>query len=294
MEASGMRALLQRRVPRRGAKFLALTALTVAVLPMAVLRVAVPGLAAIDGAGGAVAGEVAHDLLDALGGALKQIATLQEQVEAGNIIPNFGAKAQDVLAEASSRAGPAAGQDVQLAIDGALQGLFLRQVALLGPRVAAAFEGAHGPQVASQADRQFVAEAEGLVRPGSGWSFERERSLVRAYVEGGLRNRAALVEERARGARLQQTTIDVIAKMQEKMESLARKVQHARSGGSPWVLSTSYRIPNTPLQLVGRYEQGRANVELNLTPQRDPGKSSASFTEAIGPANIGVSFNIGL
>jgi len=93
---------------------------------------------------------------------------------------------------------------------------------------------------------------------------------------------------------VQQATIEVIAKLQEKMEQLAAKVQSARGGGSPWVLSTSYRIPNTPLQVVGRYEQGRANVELNLTPDKNPLNSDASFVEGIGPANIGVSFNLGL
>merc|ERR1711920_1169591 len=111
-------------------------------------------------------------------------------------------------------------------------------------------------------------------------------------VEGGLRHRAALVEERANSARMQQTTIDVIGRMQEHMERLAQKVQSARSGGSPWVLSTSYRIPNTPLQVVGRYEQGRANVELNLTPDKDPTNAESNFVQGIGPANLGVSFNL--
>lgn len=40
-------------------------------------------------------------------------------------------------------------------------------------------------------------------------------------------------------------------------------------GSSPFVLSTSYRIPKTPLQFVSRYEQGRANIMLTLTPDKD-------------------------
>ncbi|CAE7354202.1 unnamed protein product, partial [Symbiodinium microadriaticum] len=53
-------------------------------------------------------------------------------------------------------------------------------------------------------------------------------------------------------------------------------------------------IPNTPLQFVSRYEQGRANIELTLTPDKDPTKSEGGFAEAVGPANIGVSFDVGV
>merc|ERR1711972_1156040 len=109
-----------------------------------------------------------------------------------------------------------------------------------------------------------------------------------------MRRKAAIAEEQARAARMQQATLSVIGKLQAQMVQLQQKVAGARSGGSPWVLSTSYKIPNTPLQIVGRYEQGRANVELNLTPDKDPSKSGASFAEGIGPANIGVSFNLGI
>ncbi|CAE7464146.1 unnamed protein product [Symbiodinium natans] len=105
---------------------------------------------------------------------------------------------------------------------------------------------------------------------------------------------AALMEERARAAVLQRSTVAVIGRLQEQMEELAMKAQSVRDGNSPFVLSTSYRIPNTPLQFVSRYEQGRANIELTLTPDKDPTKSEGGFAESIGPANIGVSFDVGV
>jgi len=293
--SSSARVILRRNAPRRNVRLAALGVLAVAVLPMVAFRI--PGLAqnaAGESADKAAHGQGVQGVLDAIGGALQQLAPLQEQVEAGQIITNFGQKAAQILSQARNRAGPAAAGEVERAVDGALQALFLRQVSLLGRNVAAQFEETHGRQVPGQADQVFLTAAMDLMRPGSSWSFDKERSHLRALVEGGLRHRAALVEERARAARTQQATIDVIGKMQEQMERLAQKVQTARSGGSPWVLSTSYRIPNTPLQVVGRYEQGRANVELNLTPDKDPSKSGASFAEGIGPANVGVSFNLGL
>ncbi|CAE8589087.1 unnamed protein product, partial [Polarella glacialis] len=100
--------------------------------------------------------------------------------------------------------------------------------------------------------------------------------------------------ERARAALAQRSTIEVIGKLQDQMEQLALKAQSARGGSSPWVLSTSYRIPRTPLQVVGRYEQGRANVELNLTPDKDPSRSENGGLDQFGPANVGVSFDLGM
>jgi len=213
---------------------------------------------------------------------------LREQVDAGHIVPKFGEKADEIL---SSMDQP----DAQRVVDGALHALFLRQVALLRQQVALKFEGAGGELDAlSQADAQFVQDAQTLLRQGSGWSFEPERGALRSWLHGAFQRDAALAEERARAALAQQATIEVISKLQDQMELLQQKAQSLRSGGSPWVLSTSYRIPNTPLQLVGRYEQGRANVELNLTPTKDPSSSDASFVESLGPANFGVSFNLGL
>ncbi|CAK9038267.1 Hypothetical protein (Fragment), partial [Durusdinium trenchii] len=122
---------------------------------------------------------------------------------------------------------------------------------------------------------------------------------------------AALAEERARAALVQRSTIEVIGRLQdepmgfsstrsssslgsleEQMEELAAKAQAYRDGSSPFVLSTSYRIPKTPLQFVSRYEQGRANIMLTLTPDKDPTKSDGGFASAVGPANIGISFDV--
>lgn len=244
-----------------------------------------PGLA-FSGDAGAVL--VMHE-------ALSEMKPLEAQVQAGKIVPKFGDKAQEIVTKYSSLAGNAA-PELEMAIDGALQELFLRQASILGRQVAENFElGKAQADAANQADEMFLSAAQDLVRPGSGWSLEDERAQLRRRVEHGLRRGAALAEERARSAQVQQATIEVIGKLQDKMELLAAKVQSARGGGgSPWVLSSSYRIPNTPLQVVGRYEQGRANVELNLTPTKNPLNTDDSFVEGIGPANIGVSFNLGL
>merc|ERR1719188_1495320 len=176
-----------------------------------------------------------------------------------------------------------------------LHSLFLRQLAVLRRRLAAASPetGARALQAVSQADQAFVAQAEELRRPGSDWSYDNERYALRAVLEGGIRRASALDDQRVLAAQSQQSTSDIIGKLQSQMEGLQQKVQAMRAG-APWFLSSSYRIPGTPFQLIGRYQQGRANFELGLHPDKDPANSEAGFVSGVGPANLGVRVNLGL
>lgn len=235
----------------------------------------------------------ADPLLGALADALRQIQALRSQVDGGHIVPKFGEKAQGILQGALRKAGGEV-PELERAVDGVLHSLFLQQLSILRLQLATKFESSNKPIVAlAKADQQFVASANELVRPDSDWSIGTERDALKSVLEGAFRRDAALSEERARAARTQQATIHVISKLQNQMETLQQKVQ-GMGGGSPWVLSTSYRIPNTPLQITGRYQQGRANIELNLTPDKDPANSEAGFVEGVGPANLGLSFNLGV
>lgn len=230
----------------------------------------------------------------ALSDALDGIEALRQQVDGGAVIAGFGDRCQELVGKALQRAGQA-GPEMEMTLDRVLYALFLRQAATLREQIANKFEGASAQAGAlEQADQQLVTAAQPLLRRGSRWNLEPERAALRMQLEQSLRRGAAIDEERARAARLQQVTISVIGKLQEQMEQLVQKVQGMRGGStSPWVFSTSYRVPNTPLQLAGRYEQGRANVELSLTPDKNPSDSDASINGA-GPANIGVSFNLGI
>lgn len=231
----------------------------------------------------------ASDVVSSLQIAAAKVAFLRAQVDEGHIVPGFGAQAAAIVEGMPLVA--------HKAVDGALHALFLRQVALLRQKLAVWFEEAvqHDfDSAATEAVSQFDAEGQTLLRPGSAWSYEKERASLISWMQDTMAREAMLAEERAQAARGQRVTVEVIGKLQSQMETLQQKAQGLRSGGSPWVLSTSYRIPNTPLQVVGKYEQGRANVELNLTPLKDPANSEAGLADSFGPANVGISFNLGL
>jgi len=221
------------------------------------------------------------------------IAPLQKQVDDGQIVPKFGAKAANIV---SSLAEGVCAEPSELvrAVDSMLHTLFLRQLALIRQQMTAKFEKVkHTVEEISQADQQFVAQAQELRRPDSDWSYEQERYALRAVLEGTVRRDEAFEEQRMLAAQTQQSTVEIINKLQSQMENLQQKVQAMRAG-SPWFFSSSYRIPHTPFQLIGRYQQGRANIELSLNPDKDPANADAGFVEGLRPANVGVSLNLGM
>lgn len=285
-------AFVQRGSQRRRTGLAALAAVAAAgALPVLLLpgslRQAPVRLNAEDTDGGGESGSA----LNSLEGALTQVQPLASQVQSGRLVPDFGQKAATITAGVASSVSP----ELKAAVEGVLEALFHQQLAILRQQVSKHYvESPVGVGTLQQADRDFTEEAEKLVKPGSGWSYQVEREALQRGLGGTLHRDAMLLQERAQAARAQQATIAVIGKLQSGMEMLQQKVQGVRGGGSPWVLSSSYRIPNTPLQVVGKYEQGRANLELNLTPDKDPSGTDGGFSQSIGPANIGVSFDLGL
>lgn len=266
-----------------------------AVLGVALPKLHLPGLARQDAqpmflqeqepTGGVVANVLVH--------MRTSVEPLRKQVEGGSIVSKFGQKADDIV-QTTAGAGGSAGPEIGRAVDGMLHTLFLRQLSTLRQQLYAKYDKASKPiEAVTKADQEFVAQASDLVRPGSSWSFEQERYALRAALEGTFQREAKYAEERLAAAQSQQATVEIISKLQSQMESLQQKVQAMRAG-SPWFLSSAYRIPGTPFQLIGRYQQGRANFELSLNPDRDPANADAGFVQGIGPANLGVGVNAGL
>lgn len=214
---------------------------------------------------------------------MAKVRALQAQAKEG-AVPKLGDRAAEIVAEAQ-QGGPVLAK----AVEAALEPLFLRQVREM--RSKAASDVHTDLNSAEKSENTFLEEAQQL-QGKVAWHMEPEHQRLRAVLDQQVDTAAALAEERARAALVQRSTIEVIGRLQEQMEDLAAKAQAYRDGSSPFVLSTSYRIPKTPLQFVSRYEQGRANIMLTLTPDKDPTKSDGGFAAAVGPANIGVSFDV--
>lgn len=214
----------------------------------------------------------------------------RKSVDSGKLVAKFGERARSLVDTVTARGGPELGRSME----GMLEALFFQQLLLLRQTLAAKYERASRPiEAVALADTDFVAQAQDLVMPGSGWSYEEDRYALRAVLEGAYRREVAVQEEKVKAAQTQQSTVEIISKLQSQMEALQQKVQNLRAG-SPWFLSTSYRIPKTPLQLIGRYQQGRTSLELSLNSDRDPANAEAGFVEGVGPMNLGLGLNVGM
>lgn len=220
------------------------------------------------------------------------IQPLQEQVAQGSIVPQFGAKAAQLVQSFSAQAGEE-GPQLAHAVDDMLHTLFLRQLTLLRRQIAATFEAGQQPiEALLKADDSFVTVAEQLKRPGSDWSYDQERYTLKAILESGLKREEALAVEGQVAAEAQQATVEIISKLQNQMEALQQKVQAMRAG-SPLFMSASWRIPRTPFNLIARHQQGRTNLELSLNQDRDPANSEAGMVQGFGPMNLGMNLNVG-
>lgn len=230
-------------------------------------------------------------LQEALSIALSKVSRLRQEVDRSRIVPKFGQKSQAIL---QSLAQSVKAADAEAAVDGLLHALFLRQLSLIQQKLADRFLNARDfTSAISKADKLFVAATKDLVRPESSWSIEPARQALRGELRDALQQESLLAEERSRAAQTQRATAEVIGKIQKQMEQLGEKMKGA-GVGSPWALWTSYHLPGTPFQLSGRYQDGRANIELNLAPANDPANAEAGFVEGITPQNLGLSLNLGM
>ncbi|CAJ1427170.1 unnamed protein product, partial [Effrenium voratum] len=254
------------------------------LLLLAAALVALPLRPASTAAAGGLGGEgEGGSVVSISKSVMAKVRALQAQAQE-RPVPQLGQKAAELVAEAE-----AGGPQLGAAVAAALEPLFLRQVRELRSKAASATP--EDLAAVSKSEEEFLKEAD-LGQGALPWHLDKERQHLRAQLDQQVDVKAALAEERARAALTQRSTIEAIGKLQEQMEDLFAKASAFRDGSSPFVLSTSYRIPKTPLQFVSRYEQGRANIELTLTPEKDPTKSEGGFAEAVGPANIGISFDV--
>lgn len=242
--------------------------------------------------GGTDGGQEGTTTRDALSFASEEVESLRQQVDAGRLVKNFGQKAQNILEAVNERAGSK--KSLVAIVDSSLHSLFLRQLLLVQQQLVERFAHDHALDATlSRADKLFVSTAKDLVRTDSTWSFESVRDSLKAELTEILRDNTALKNEQERVAQTQRATAAVIGQLQKQMDEIGEKLK-GTGAASPWMLWTSYRLPGTPFQVSGRYQEGRTNIELSLVRNKDPANAEAGFVEGLTPQNLGLSLNIGL
>lgn len=230
-----------------------------------------------------------------LAAAWKKVDGLAKLVEKKGIVPDFGKRAEAIVDSAVSEAATgSAARSLEQLLDARLLAMFQRQLQELTVRCADLYEAVVEQQpnpleAARSAEEAFCRGADGLVRPGSSWSYEAEREDLVALVSESQDADAQLVESQANQGRGKQITIEVIKKLQEQ-EAAVRQEANTR-GAFPWNMKWQYFIENSPVGFRGQYMQGRSVVELLLMPSPDP-RYKKNLLNRIGPLNLAVAFDM--
>jgi len=108
---------------------------------------------------------------------------------------------------------------------------------------------------------------------------------------------AILIEQKkAQQAKLQsagqmQTALSYLQMQQQQMQAL--QAQYTGGQGGKWNLGGAYRPPDTNINLSASYQQGRTNLQISMVPDEGANLLGPNgFTQGVGPANLGLSFNI--
>ena len=80
---------------------------------------------------------------------------------------------------------------------------------------------------------------------------------------------------------------------QQQMQQI--QAQYTGGQGGKWNLGAAYRPPDTNINLSGSYNQGRTNLQISMVPDEGAALLGPNgFTNGVGPANLGLSFNINM
>jgi len=81
--------------------------------------------------------------------------------------------------------------------------------------------------------------------------------------------------------------------LQQQMQQM--QAQYTGSQGGRWNLGAAYRPPDSNINLSASYNQGRTNLQVSMVPDEGAALLGQNgFTNGVGPANLGLSFNINM
>jgi hypothetical protein len=247
-----------------------------------------------------------------LADAQAEVAVLRKRVLAGEAVDGLGDAADKLLAGAAEKfaaGSPAAADDVAAvyeakaadlaaALTNSLEPVYVQQLALLKDAAIEQFKkglsvDAPPSEAQAKAEATFAAKAAKCAPSGTGWGCAAERdSLASVMTAIGAQAKKAADKERSATKQLN-TAMSYLQMQQQQMQAL--QAQFGGGGGGKWNLGAAWRPPDTNINFSGSYQQGRTNLQIAFVPDEGaPLLGANGFTNGVGPANLGLSFNVNL
>jgi hypothetical protein len=241
-----------------------------------------------------------------------EVSMLRKSVGAAEIVPNLGAKAEALFSEAADKfaAGTPAGEadvmalykakaeELRAALSTAVEPVFVAQITLIKDAALESFKRSmineqDSAEALSAASAAFDSAAKASVPPSTSWSAKAEReSLVGVMQAIGAQAKKAATASRQAQQQLS-TAMQFLQMLQQQMQAM--QAQYTGGQGGKWNLGAAYRPPDTNINLSGSYNQGRTNLQISMVPDEGAALLGPNgFTNGVGPANLGLSFNINM
>lgn len=251
--------------------------------------------------------EVFSDLLT---DASKEVDALLKEAENKNKIPNLGAKSDRIITScmqhyesetaefAEEPVHARKRRELEAIVDTGLLAVYMKQIQLIREDAVAAFKAQLSDDMPDElalftAHSQFIQAAREAKRPDSTWSCEAE--------EADLHNMLSELSQQHR--KLMSTKMTASQNSAKAMQFLqmqhaqVQAIQQQALGGAvgQWNAAAVYRPPDTNVNISLGYQQGRTNLQVSMVPDESASLLGPSgFTAGVGPANVGLSFNINM
>jgi hypothetical protein len=243
-------------------------------------------------------------IAEVLGGCDAKVGEMSKTLATGEPIPAFGEVADQVVAQAvesfdatvpkrtSKEIVAAAKAELTSAVHAKLYPVFLQQLQALKVK-AISLHPMNEMSVQSQvsADQFFAREAAASVATGTGWTFESERTNLQTIMHTLERETKKGMAAKIQAAQQMATAMQFLQAQQAQMQQLQQQIYGG--GAGKWNVGAAYRPPDSNINLSLTHQQGRTNIVASMVPDEAQTLLGANgFTNGVGPANLGVSFNI--
>jgi len=245
-----------------------------------------------------------------LADAMTQVSALRKSVSMGEPIPTFGSDADALISDAISKFNSAIpkaqpeilsiyeekADELKTTLANSLEPIFTRQVSLLKEGALERFKDgiigdADGASAAAKAEAAFVRDATASVPASMAWDFKAERASLSSLIAALNSQAKKAAAIKIQSAQQMQTAMSYLQMQQQQMQAI--QAQYTGGQGGKWNLGAAYRPPDTDINLSASYNQGRANIQISLMPEEGANLLGPNgFTNGVGPANLGMSFNI--
>ena len=245
-----------------------------------------------------------------LADATSEVAALRKSVAGGEAVPSFGAKADELIADALDKFESdapkgdsetaaiygAKAEELRAAVETSLEPVFAQQICLLKDAAMEQFKkgllgDGDGSEALVAAEAAFVREATASVPSKTGWSYKLERQSLVGAMQAILSEQKKAQAAKLQTAQQMQTALSYLQMQSQQMQAL--QAQYSGGQGGKWNVGAAYRPPDTNINLSAAYQQGRCNLQVSMVPDEGANLLGPNgFTQGVGPANLGLSFNI--